>query len=210
MKAWTAKSAGLVGCHVCDRLHAGVAPGEGLEAVCSRCGARLHSRKADSLNRSLALLVAALTLYVPANLYPIMSVFVSGNGSASTILGGVLHLLESGSYVIGLLILFASVVVPLAKILSLMWLVLSVKRKSSWRPRERTVFYRVVEGLGRWSMIDVFVVAILVAIVQLGSIATIEPGVGATAFSGVVVVTMFAAESFDPRLIWDSMEETST
>ena len=113
----------------------------------------------------------------------------------------------AGWYPVGVLIFFASITVPLLKLLSLIGLLISVQRRSHWRPRDRTVLYRVVEVIGRWSMLDMFVVSLTVALVQLGTVATVEPRIGAPFFAAVVVLTIFAAQSFDPRLIWDAMEE---
>lgn len=173
---------------------------------CRRCGTHLHDRKPDSLTRTWALTLTAYILYVPANLLPVMTVTMSGRGQPDTIMSGVKELVVGGMWPLALLIFFASVTVPVLKLLILTYLLLSVHYRSHWRPRERTVLYRITETVGRWSMIDVFVIAILVALVKLGSLATIEAGAGAVAFAGVVVVTMFAAMSFDPRLLWDALE----
>jgi len=127
-----------------------------------------------------------------------------------TILSGVQAMFAAGWYVVGFLIFFASITVPLAKLLSLTFLLVSVQRRSHWKPRLRTVLYRIVEYVGRWSMLDMFVVSLTVALIQLGAVANVQPGPGATWFAGVVVVTMLAAMSFDPRLIWDSIEEENT
>jgi paraquat-inducible protein A len=194
----------LVGCHACalvSRLP-DMHPGE--EARCPRCRAALHRRKPNSLSRSWALVIAAMILYIPANVYPVMTVISFGRGAPSTILGGVSELLLGGMWPLALLVFFASITVPVLKLIGLISLLISVQRRSRWRPHDRTVLYRVVEAVGRWSMIDIFMLSILVALVRLGSIATIEPGVGAISFAGVVVLTMFAAMSFDPRLLWDA------
>lgn len=167
----------------------------------------MHRRKPDSLARTWALTLTAYILYIPANLLPVMTVMMSGRGEPDTILSGVKALLVSGMWPLALLVFFASITVPVLKLLVLTYLLLSVQFKSRWRPRERTILYRLTESIGRWSMIDIFVIAILVAVVKLGALATIEAGPGAVAFGGVVVVTMFAAMSFDPRLIWDGMED---
>jgi paraquat-inducible protein A len=159
------------------------------------------------LTRSWALLIAAIICYVPANLYPVMEVAGPGGSEADTILSGVQAMFAAGWYPVGLLIFFASITVPILKILSLMGLLISVQRRSHWRPRDRAVLYRVVEIIGRWSMLDMFVVSVMVALVQLGAVANVEPRIGATFFACVVVFTIFAAQSFDPRLIWDAMEE---
>jgi paraquat-inducible protein A len=203
----TAAKANLLSCEGCQRLYRAADVAGQRAAACSRCGGPLHARKPDSLNRTWALLIAALIFYIPANVFPVMTIIFSGTGAPSTILGGVMELVEGGDYPIALLILFASVAVPLAKISGLAYLLLSIRRRSHWNPRRRTHMYKIINAIGRWSMIDMFMVSILVAIVHLGAIATVEPGLGALAFATVVVCTIFAAESFDPRLVWDSMEE---
>ena len=203
----TAARAALVSCHVCGKLSCNLRVPKGHHARCPRCHAPAHSRKPDSLNRAWALALAAFILYIPANVFPIMTVVSLGNAGAHTIMGGVVALWEAGMVPLALVVFFASVFVPLLKLLALVYLLLSVQLKWRARPRQRTSMYRIVEGIGRWSMLDIFVIAILISLVRLGNLATIVPGVGATAFAAVVVLTMFAASSFDPRLIWDSLEE---
>jgi len=198
----TAARSGYLLCPICHLLSRKAAP----HPRCPRCGAALHPRKPDSLARTWALTLTAYILYIPANVLPVMSVTMTGKGEPDTILSGVKELALGGMWPLALLVFFASVTVPVLKLLMLTYLLLSVQFKSHWRPRERTVLYRITEAVGRWSMIDIFVIAILVALVKLGSLATIEAGAGAVAFGGVVVITMFAAMSFDPRLIWDAME----
>jgi paraquat-inducible protein A len=136
-----------------------------------------------------------------------MTVISYGEGAPDTILSGVIHLVEAEMYPIALIVFVASITVPMAKLIAITFLLISVEKKSHWRPKDRTAMYRITEFIGRWSMIDIFMIALLAGLVKLGSIATIEPGAGAIAFAGVVVITMFAAMSFDPRLIWDAMEE---
>jgi len=174
---------------------------------CPRCNAALHHRKPNSLSRAWALLIAAMVLYIPANVFPIMTVISFGQGTPDTIMSGVVHLMEFGQVPIALLVFFASVFVPMLKIMILTFLLISVQFGFSWRPRERTVAYRITELIGRWSMIDIFMISILVALVKLDAIATIEAGPGAVAFAAVVVLTMLSAMAFDPRLIWDRAEE---
>lgn len=197
----TARSLGLVRCHDCSLLVAAH-----LE-TCPRCGARLHLRKPDSLGRTAALVLAALILYLPANLLPITVTTAIGTRQADTILSGVIYFMQTGSWEIAAVIFIASVFVPLAKLVILVLLLVSVRFRWRWRPRDRTVLYRLTELVGRWSMVDIYVVTILVALVRLGAVATIEAGPAAVYFAAVVVLTMFAAESFDPRLIWDALEE---
>lgn len=174
---------------------------------CPRCGASVHRRKPDSLARTTAYLIAAVLCYFPANLYPIMRSTSLGRAQEDTIVTGVVYLFENGMWPLATIVFVASVVVPIAKIVSLAGLVASVKRKSRWRPRDRAATYRIVELVGRWSMVDVYVVTILVALVHLGTLANVEVRFGAIFFAAVVVLTILAAESFDPRLIWDSLEE---
>ena len=190
---------GLASCHVCYKL----AP-ERLHR-CPRCRAPLPLRVPGSLQRTAALLITAVVLYIPANVLPIMTTAQLGSSIDSTILGGVVLLMQMGSYPVAAVIFIASVLVPLGKMFALVALCWSVARGEVARPRERTVLYRVTEFVGRWSMVDVFVVAILVALIQLGGLLSIRPGPAALAFCGVVIVTMVAAESFDPRLIWDRL-----
>ena len=152
------------------------------------------------------MLQGSFVFYIPANVLPITTTISMGKAQADTIMSGVIYFMVSGSWPIALVIFVASIFVPLLKLLVLSFLLISVQRKSSWRPHDRTRLYRITEVVGRWSMLDIFVVTILVAMVKLGSLATIEAGPAAVFFAAVVVVTMFAATSFDPRLIWDEME----
>lgn len=195
----TAAARGLATCHVCGK----VAPVEanGKEG-CPRCGSALHLRKPYCLQTTVALTLAAAVLYVPANLLPIMTVeTLTGGAEASTILEGVVTFWAEGSYLVAAIIFVASVVIPILKILSIFSLCVAARRNR--RAMAVTRVYRLTEIVGRWSMVDVFVVAILVAIVQLGSLMSVRPGPAALAFSGVVILTMFAAHTFDQRLIWD-------
>jgi paraquat-inducible protein A len=198
-------SGSLAGCHACDQV-CRLTPGE--HGRCPRCGAALHRRKPHSLTRTWALIIAACILYVPANLLPVMTVTSFGKGEPDTILSGVKTLIAAGMWPVAILVFFASITVPVLKIIAMVFLLISVQRRSRWRPRDRTVLYRVVEGVGRWSMVDIFMISILVALVNLGAIATIVPGPGAIAFAAVVVLTMIAAMTFDPRLIWDVQESS--
>jgi len=200
----TAAHRGLASCHVCYKL----APTT--EHHCPRCGSTMHLRKNDSIQRTLALLVTACLLYIPANLYPIMYTDQLGSTEASTIMGGVILLIELGSAPIAAVIFIFSVMVPSGKLMAMFYLVWTVKRHSPLDPRQRSIMYRVTEFIGKWSMVDVFVVSILVALVHLGGLLVIRPGVAALSFAGVVIVTMIAAESFDSRLIWDNMEENNS
>jgi paraquat-inducible protein A len=173
---------------------------------CPRCGAALHPRKPNSIARTWALVIAALIFYVPANVLPITKVTSLGATQSDTIMSGVIYFIHSGMWPIALVIFVASVFVPVLKLLILLFLVISVQRRSQWRPKDRTRLYRITEAIGRWSMTDIFVVTILVALVHLGALANIEAQAGAVFFAAVVVITMLAAMSFDPRLIWDVKE----
>ncbi len=193
----TAADRDLATCHVCCKLSSAT------QHFCPRCGSALHLRNTNSLQRTLALLITACILYIPANLYPIMVTEHTGGTTASTIMGGVVVLVQIGSIPIAAVIFIASVVVPMAKISAMFYLVWSVSRRVNDGHRQRTKLYVIAEFIGKWSMIDVFVVAILVALVQLKGLLAFYPGVAAYSFSGVVLVTMVAAQSFDPRLMWD-------
>lgn len=195
----TATERGFALCGVCGRL------GNLAESSrCPRCSTRLHARKTNSLQRSLALLIAAYVLYVPANLLPIMETRSLFGVQRDTILSGVAYLWNSGSWPLAAIVFFASIAVPLLKLLSLTALIVSVLRRSRGPVLPRVRLYRLLELVGRWSMLDVYVVAILVALVQAQSLASITPGPGVLAFGAVVVLSMLATMSFDPRLIWDS------
>jgi paraquat-inducible protein A len=144
---------------------------------------------------------------IPANVYPILTVIQFGQGAPSTILGGISHLIEDGLWGLAMIIFIASIVVPVTKLIVLSFLLLTVQYKSNWRSRDRTFLYRVTEVIGAWSMVDIFLVGLLSSLVSLDALSTIEPGIGATYFAGVVVLTMFAAHSFDSRLIWDNAQK---
>jgi paraquat-inducible protein A len=197
--AGTAAAAGLACCHVCCKL----AP-ESLHR-CPLCSAPLHLRKPAGLQGTMALVLTASLLYIPANVLPIMTTTQLGTPTESTILGGIVLLIHHGSYPIAAVIFIASVLVPISKLFALSWLCWSVFRRHPRSHRQRTVLYRATELVGKWSMTDVFVVAILVALIQLRGLLLITAGTAAIAFGGVVIVTMLAAESFDPRLIWDQL-----
>lgn len=184
-------------CHSCGR----VGPIEA--GHCPRCHASLHLRKPDSLQRTIAMTIGAMILYFPANLLPVLRVESTLSGTRqSTIISGVVQFWQEGDYPVALIIFIASVMIPVLKVLAIVMLCLGA-RFGYW-PRALTQLYRITEYIGRWSMVDVFVVAILVGVVQLGSVITINAGEGAFAFTGVVVLTMLASHSFDPRLIWDA------
>lgn len=199
----TAASQNLASCPVCQK----VSPVEARK--CPRCGSTLHLRKPGSLERTWAFLLSASALYLPANLLPIMTVDGLGGGEANTILSGVVAFWEMEAYPIAIVIFTASVLIPLLKVAALVWLCLAASGRVWASPRALSRVYHVTELLGRWSMVDVFVVAILVCLVRFGTFMTITPGPAAVSFAGVVVLTMFASMSFDPRLIWDRHREAA-
>lgn len=203
----SAASVGLISCHDCGLVSRDRKGPPGTLAHCPRCGDVLHARKPNSMTASTALLIAAMILYIPANVLPVSTIVWLGHGEPDTIMSGVKVLFASGDVPVALLLFFASITVPMLKMLALAWLLLSVKFRWMWRPKDRTKVYRLVEIIGRWSMLDIFVISILVALVQIESLASITAGPGAISFCAVVVLTIFAAEKFDPRLIWDAMEE---
>jgi len=189
-----------IGCETC-RL---VSTPQGEHAHCPRCDSPLHRRKPNAVARTWALVIAAAVLYVPANYYPVLTVMQLGAGAPSTILGGVEELISSRMYPLAALVFFASIAVPMMKLVGLsIMLVTAQFGRSGWL-RDRTRLYHAVRWIGRWSMIDIFMEALLGALVKFGNVITIEPGIGAMAFCGVVILTMFAAETFDPRLMWDA------
>lgn len=202
--AVTAAQQGLLACHTCGLVAKAVSSGH--HAWCPRCGAALHFRKADSLSRTWAFLIASVILYIPANVLPVMETSSLFGSQRDTIMSGVVYLWVSGSWPLAVVVFVASVLVPLAKIFALALLATSVQLRSKWQPHQRTRLYRIVELVGRWSMLDIYVIAILVALVQLKAVATIHPGPAAASFAAVVVLTMLAAMNFDPRLIWDPLE----
>lgn len=204
-----AAAAGYSSCQGCDLLVRTPRGHAARRAHCPRCGGTVRSRKVNSIARTWALLLTSIILYIPANILPVMTVTSLGQREASTIIGGAIHLLQHGMWPLALVVFVASVLVPVLKLCVLCFLLISVQLRSSWRPLDRTRLYRITEIVGRWSMVDIYVVAILVALVQLGSLATIEAGTGAVFFGAVVVATMLAAESFDPRLIWDNIGENN-
>jgi len=193
----------LVACTACGLLCRDVH--DGARHVCPRCGAALHVRKPDSLRRTWAFLLASLILYVPANVLPVMHTGALFAGTeAHTILGGIIELWHDGSWDLAVIVFVASVVVPILKMLALAVLALGVHRGWTTRLRERAKLYRMVETVGHWSMLDVYVIALLVALVHFRGIAEVTPGPGIAAFGAVVVLTMFASASFDPRLLFDA------
>jgi paraquat-inducible protein A len=187
------------GCETCALLNDAPA-GE----HCLRCDSVLHERKPNSAARTWALLCAAVIAYLPANIYPVTNIERLGVTTPSTILGGAQELLDAGMWPLALLVLFASILVPAFKLVGLIFMLIETHRGSDWQLRARTRLYRAIEFIGRWSMIDVFMLATLTGLVRSGKIADITPGFGALCFCSVVILTMFASASFDPRLMWDA------
>lgn len=202
----TAAQSGLLSCPACGLLSA--APkreiGAGQAACCPRCDAAIYTRKPNSIRRTWAFLAAAYILYIPANLLPIMVTSeIFSLPQSDTIMSGIVYLWLNGNWPLGLLVFFASIIIPLLKLVALTILTISVQRKSSWQPHQRASLYRFVDFVGRWSMLDIYVATLLVALVQFKSFALVQIGPGAVAFGAVVVLTLLAANSFDPRYIWD-------
>ncbi|GGC69003.1 paraquat-inducible protein A [Undibacterium terreum] len=195
----------LVTCGICETL---CSTADDSATHCTCCGASLHLRDPNSLSKAAAYLIAAAILYIPANLLPVMHTETIFGAQDDTIMSGVLLLLETGSWPLALLVFFASIMVPLLKLFSITLLLITCWRKSPWNPLPRTQLFRIVEAVGRWSMLDVYVVTVLVALVQFQSLASVHPGAGALAFGAVVVLTMLSAQSFDSRLIWAAIKTT--
>ena len=188
-------------CHQLNRKHHNAH-----KHTCTRCGAAVHARRPNSVMRTWALLLTAAILYIPANLLPIMTVSSLGNGSPDTIMSGVLTLVHHGMYPIAGVVFVASILVPTFKLVGIGLLLFSVQRHQPLSARQRILMYRFIEFIGRWSMLDIFVIAILVAVVNFGRIASVSANLGTVAFASVVILTMLAAVTFDPRLIWDNTE----
>ena len=196
----------LIGCRHCGTVWESAVDGE----ACGRCGTRLRIRKPDSLNRTWAFLISACLMYIPANMLPVMMTRSLLGSSNDTILSGIIFFWVSGSYGLAAIIFVASFLVPLFKLAALFVLVVSAQRRSNWRREERAKLYHLIEIIGRWSMLDVFVVALLAGLVRIQGFAEITAGVGIAAFGAVVVLTMLASLSFDPKLTWDGGPDEDT
>jgi len=196
-----AAQSGLASCTTCGLLSRPAAPGQ--LGHCPRCGAVLTARHHHSIQFTWALVIAAAILYVPANALPVLTTTTLGSSESDTIISGVVYLYQSGSWPLALIVLVASVMIPLGKLVALAYLLITVQRRSAKNSHDRARLYRLVEFIGRWSMLDVFVDAFIVALVQLEPLMSVAPGSGVVFFMAVVVLTMFAAHSFDPRLIWN-------
>ncbi len=211
--AVTARSAGLFACPSCGLLSK--RPDEPVDDMsvlgavsvdCPRCGETLHLRKPFAVARTWAFIISALLLYIPANVLPITDTRTLFDDQTDTIFSGVIFLWNEGSWPLAVLVFFASITVPLAKLIVLIGLVISVQRGVVRKPRQRTMLYRIVEFIGRWSMLDIFAVSILTALVQLKSLAQVTAGPAVLAFGAVCVMTILASHAFDPRLIWDPID----
>ncbi|NVZ27054.1 paraquat-inducible protein A [Pseudomonas gingeri] len=196
--------AGILICTECHELNRQEPDAD--EQACTRCGALVHPRRPNSLMRTWALLLTSAILYIPANVLPIMTVSSLGKGDPDTIMSGVITLVQHGMFPIAAVVFVASILVPTFKLVGIALLLFSVQRHQPLSARQRIIMYRFIEFIGRWSMLDIFVIAILVAVVNFGRIASVEANLGAVAFASVVVLTMLAAVTFDPRLIWDNTE----
>ncbi|MED5606634.1 MULTISPECIES: paraquat-inducible protein A [Pseudomonas] len=195
--------AGILTCGECHQLNRAT---DEEPQHCSRCGSALHARRPNSLTRTWALLITAAILYIPANLLPIMTVNFLGSGTPATIMEGVVELIHADMIPVAAVVFVASILVPTFKLVGIALLLYSVQRHQPMSARQRIVMYRFIEWIGRWSMLDIFVIAILVTLVNFGNLASIEANLGAAAFACVVVLTMLAAVTFDPRLIWDNTD----
>ncbi|NOQ78904.1 MAG: paraquat-inducible membrane protein A [Gammaproteobacteria bacterium] len=199
------KEAGLVLCIECHTIHQYIPH---MAMRCSRCGAQLHQRKPNSLNRTWALLITSIILFIPANMLTIMNVIYFGQDDPSTIIGGVILLIQLGSYSVAFVVFAASILVPLFKMVGILMILLSLKYNINLSDSQRITMFRYIDFIGRWSMLDIFVISILAALVNISGIAVITAGSAATAFGAVVVLTIMAANSFDTRLLWDYKQST--
>jgi paraquat-inducible protein A len=196
-----------IACRVCGQAHLEVTIPPGMVAKCCRCGSVIERRSVESLHRTAALSLSALILFVPANVFPILHMEMYGATTDNTVWQGVQSLYREGEGIIALIVLLASIVIPLLKLIGLFFLVTTVHVKWKRLRRVRTRLYQFIEAIGRWAMLDVFVLALLVSVVKLRQLATVIAGPGALAFAGVVVFTLLASASFDPQLIWENEEE---
>lgn len=193
----------VTACRTCGLLQRVEELRPGAAAECCRCGSLLGLRRVDSLRRTAAFSLAALILYVPANIYPILRMDYYGAYSESTVWDGCVRLFQDGQWVVATIVFLASIIIPLFKLLGLFFLVATTRAGSARRRRERTWTCRIIEAIGPWAMLDVFLLSVLVALVRLERLATVLPGPGLLAFTAVVVLTILASASFDPALIWE-------
>lgn len=205
----TAKQAGVLSCHHCGRLVTAIAHGDHEEQLCNRCESPMHYRKKNALANTWALLISAIILFVPANVLPIMTVYFLGSPEESTIMDGIIYFFQHGSYGIGFIIFAASVLVPVFKMVGLGILLLSVQFKKLSGLKKKTKMYHFIEFVGRWSMLDIFVIALMAILVSFGDFTSIFPSTASTYFCLVVVATMLAATTFDSRLLWDTLDSNA-
>ena len=198
-----AKDQGIAGCHTCGLA---VNMNNQSHVECPRCGSEVHYRKPNSVSRAWAFLIAAFIMYIPANTEPMMRTTALGSEEADTIMSGVLYFLSAGEWYLALVIFAASVMLPLLKIVAIGYILISIQRGATSRRQEKSNLYKLAEILGKWSMLDIFVVGLMVMLVQLGNLTAIDPGPAVIAFALVVILTMFAEEALDPKLIWDQRE----
>ncbi len=196
-----------IACGICGMVQrvGELRPGTGVE--CLRCGSILDERKVDSLRRTAAFSLAAMILYVPANIYPILRMEYYGVYSESTVWDGCVNLFRNGQWIVAVIVFLASLLIPLFKLLGLFFLVVTARVKSARQRRERTMIYRIIAVIGPWAMLDVFLLAVLVSLVKLDKIVTVLPGPGLLAFTAVVVLTILASASFDPKSIWEEPDK---
>jgi paraquat-inducible protein A len=199
----------LTRCHYCGKVSALPEDMTGREASCVRCHSHLAFRKTNSISNTWALLITAAILFVAANVYPIMTVVMFGRGNPDTIISGVIHLIHAGQIPIALLVFVASILVPLFKLIGIGALLIAIQQKWKINHYQASVIFRFIRHIGPWSMLDLFMISILVTLVNMGVVATIVTGPGATAFAAVVVVTMLASHSFDQRFIWDLVDSNN-
>jgi paraquat-inducible protein A len=197
----SAAANGLANCRTCLHLNASEL------THCHYCGDKVSMRIDRSVQKTMALLLASIVFYIPANLLPIMRTSVLGNEVDSTIISGVVLFFDEKAYFVASVIFIASIVIPLSKMFAILWLCRSVTSKKAIKYKELTKLYTLTEFIGKWSMVDVFVVAILVALIQVGNLMSIKPGLAAVSFSVVVILTMLSAQCFDSRLLWDRAED---
>lgn len=199
----TARRAGMINCLDCHSL---TTEGDGVTQIhCPRCGARLQVRKSNGIARTWALLITSLILLFPANLLPIMTVTYLGEKEPNTIVEGIEHFIQSTDYFIAAIIFFASILVPIFKVVGIMLIMISIQKRWKTWLKHRTLMFRVIKFIGRWSMLDIFVISVMVALVNLGTLTSITPAPAATYFAAVVISTMLASNTFDTRLIWEGI-----
>jgi paraquat-inducible protein A len=208
--AWqSAALSAITACNACGLVQRAVHLRAGAVAVCCRCGAIVSRCRAGGLARTQALTLAALILYVPANIYPILRITYYGAYSESTVWDGCVNLFREGQWPVALIVFLASILIPLFKLLGLLYVTVLTRVTNTRSRRQRTWVHRIIERIGPWAMLDVFITAILVGLVKLGQFVTVLPGRGLLPFTAVVVLTILASASFDPKLLWDQPDATS-